>query len=71
MSDRTKQVQFRMPEETQKELKKALIDDNSSFADFFNEAATAYLNNPQLYKQKNSLFFKDKKDTEEKQNGRS
>ena len=74
MSDRTKQVQFRMPEETQKELKKALIDDNSSFADFFNEAATAYLNNPKLYKQKNSLSFKskkDKKDTEEKQNGRS
>ena len=52
MNERTKQVQFRMPEETQKELKKALIDDNSSFTDFFNEAAIAYLNNPQLYKQK-------------------
>ena len=42
MNERTKQVQFRMPEETQKELKKALIDDNSSFTDFFNEAAIAY-----------------------------
>lgn len=50
MNERTKQVQFRMPEETQKELKKALIDDNSSFTDFFNEAAIAYLNNPKLYK---------------------
>lgn len=50
-----------MPEETQKELKKALIDDNSSFTDFFNEAAIAYLNNPKLYKQKNSVLLKNEK----------
>ena len=41
MSDRTKQVQFRMPDE----LKAALAYDRSSFADFFNKAAEEYLSN--------------------------
>ena len=39
MSDRTKQVQFRMPDELHTELKAALAYDRSSFADFFNKAA--------------------------------
>ena len=56
-------------EETQKELKKALIDDNSSFTDFFNEAAIAYLNNPQLYKQKNSVLLKNEKNNQVYNNG--
>ena len=45
MSDRTKQVQFRMPEELHTELKAALAYDRSSFADFFNKAAEEYLSN--------------------------
>ena len=45
MSDRTKQVQFRMPHELHTELKAALAYDRSSFADFFNKAAEEYLSN--------------------------
>ena len=45
MSDRTKQVQFRMPDELHTELKSALAYDRSSFADFFNKAAEEYLSN--------------------------
>ena len=45
MSDRTKQVQFRMPDELHTELKAALAYDRSSFADFFNKAAEDYLSN--------------------------
>lgn len=45
MSDRTKQVQFRMPDELHTELKAALAYDRSSFADFFNKAAEEYLSN--------------------------
>ena len=43
MSDRTKQVQFRMPADTHKRLKLALVANESSLADFFNEAADRYL----------------------------
>ena len=43
MSNRTKQVQFRMPEELHTLLKAALAYDKSSFADFFNQAAEEYL----------------------------
>ena len=45
MSDRTKQVQLRMPDELHTELKAALAYDRSSFADFFNKAAEEYLSN--------------------------
>ena len=45
MSDRTKQVQFRMPDELHTELKAALAYDRSSFADFFNKAAEEHLSN--------------------------
>lgn len=38
LSNRTKQVQFRMPDELHAELKAALAYDRSSFADFFNKA---------------------------------
>lgn len=43
LSERTKQVQFRMPDELHTELKAALAYDKSSFADFFNKAAENYL----------------------------
>ncbi len=42
-SDRTKQVQFRMPVKLHNELRKKLIDDNISMADLFNKAAKKYL----------------------------
>ena len=44
-SDRDKQVQVRLPASLHKQLKLALIQDDSSLADFFNEAAEAYLKN--------------------------
>lgn len=44
MEERTKQVQFRMPVSTHKRLKIALIESDSSLADFFNDAAEKYLN---------------------------
>lgn len=55
MSDRTKQVQFRMPEELHTKLKAALVYDKSSFTEFFNNAAEHYLlkrnnNQPQMTK---------------------
>ena len=49
-SDRDKQVQVRLPASLHKQLKIALIQDDSSLADFFNEAANAYLKNPEKYK---------------------
>ncbi|MDO5399498.1 MAG: hypothetical protein Q4F17_00770 [Eubacteriales bacterium] len=48
--DRDKQVQVRLPKSTHKDLKLALIAEDSSLADFFNEAANAYLKNPERYK---------------------
>ena len=42
-SDRTQQVQFRMPEKLHNELRKKLIDDKISMADLFNKAAIKYL----------------------------
>ena len=44
-SDRTKQVQFRMPNVLHNQLRKILIDDNVSMADLFNKAAEEYINN--------------------------
>ena len=43
-SDRTKQVQFRMPAVLHNQLRKLLIDDNVSMADLFNKAAEEYIN---------------------------
>ena len=43
-SDRTKQVQFRMPTMLHNQLRKMLIDDNVSMADLFNKAAEEYIN---------------------------
>lgn len=54
LSDRTKQMQFRMPDELHAELKAALAYDRSSFADFFNKAAEDYLSNRNTEKQKKS-----------------
>lgn len=48
--DRDKQVQIRLPASLHKQLKLALIQDDSSLADFFNDAATAYLKNPDKYR---------------------
>lgn len=49
-ADRDKQVQVRLPALLHKQLKMALIRDDSSLADFFNEAANAYLKNPDKYR---------------------
>ena len=49
-ADRNKQVQVRLPASLHKQLKLALIDNDSSLADFFNEAAAAYVNNPDKYR---------------------
>lgn len=49
-SDRDKQVQVRLPASLHKQLKLALLQDDSSLADFFNEAANAYLKNPDKYR---------------------
>lgn len=49
-SNRDKQVQVRLPASLHKQLKLALIQDDSSLADFFNDAATAYLKNPNKYR---------------------
>lgn len=58
LSDRTKQVQFRMPDELHAELKAALAYDRSSFADFFNKAAENYLAEWKKGQKKNSLHKK-------------
>ena len=49
-ADRNKQVQVRLPASLHKKLRMALIDNNSSLVDFFNEAAEAYVNNPDKYR---------------------
>lgn len=49
-SERDKQVQVRLPASLHKQLKLALIQNDSSLADFFNEAANAYLKNPEKYR---------------------
>ena len=54
LSDRTKQVQFRMPDELHAELKAALAYDRRSCADFINKAAEDYLSNRKADKQKKS-----------------
>jgi hypothetical protein len=54
LSDRTKQVQFRMPEELHTDLKAALAYDKSSFADFFNRAAEEYLSTHNAKKKEKS-----------------
>ena len=64
MSDRTKQVQFRMPEDLHTELKAALAYDKSSFADLFNKAAEKYLSERQNDNQKT-----DKRKNGGKKNG--
>ena len=49
VSERDKQVQVRLPAALHKELKLTLIQNDSSLADFFNEAAKAYLKDPAKY----------------------
>lgn len=49
VSERDKQVQVRLPAALHKELKLTLIQNDSSLADFFNEAAKAYLKEPAKY----------------------
>ena len=58
-ADRDKQVQVRLPASLHKQLKLALIQDDSSLADFFNEAAEAYLKNPDRYKRVVGSINKD------------
>ena len=49
-SDRDKQVQVRLPASLHKQLKVALIQNDSSLADFFNAAANAYVKDPEKYR---------------------
>ena len=51
-SDRTKQVQFRMPTVLHNQLRKLLIDDNVSMADLFNKAAEEYIKSKEREKSK-------------------
>ena len=50
-ANRTRQVQFRMDPELAKRLQAAIIFDDRmhSMADLFNDAAEAYLNDPDAY----------------------
>lgn len=48
--ERDKQVQVRLPTLIHKQLRLTLIENDSSLADFFNEAAAAYLKDPEKYK---------------------
>lgn len=50
-ANRTRQVQFRMDPDLAKRLHAAIIFDDSmhSMADLFNQAAEAYLKNPDAY----------------------
>ena len=56
-ADRDKQVQVRLPASLHKQLKLALIQDDSSLADFFNEAAEAYLKNPENTDLRTDIIF--------------
>ena len=51
-SNRTKQVQFRMPTALHNQLRKLLIDDNVSMADLFNKAAEEYIKSKEKEKRK-------------------
>ena len=51
-SDRTKQVQFRMPTALHNQLRKLLIDENISMADLFNKAAEEYIKSKEEEKRK-------------------
>ena len=59
MNDKTKQVQVRLTPEKHRQLKGALALDNRKLVDFFNEAASAYLKDPQKYKQEISMILED------------
>ena len=50
-ANRTRQIQFRMDPDLAKRLQAAIIFDDSmhSMADLFNEAAEAYLQDPDAY----------------------
>ena len=56
-SGRLKQVQFRMPPNVHKELRKILIDTDMSMADLFNKTAVEYIEN---YKIKRSCTVNEK-----------
>lgn len=49
IGERDKQVQVRLPAALHKKLKLTLLQNDSSLADFFNEAAEAYLKDPAKY----------------------
>ncbi len=49
MEEKTKQVQVRLTPELHNKLKGTLALNGKKLVDFFNEAACAYLTNPQKY----------------------
>ena len=50
MDEKTKQVQVRMTPELHRQLRSKLVLEDRKLVDFFNEAASAYLKNPEKYK---------------------
>ena len=50
-NERTKQVQFRMPEKLHLELRKALLESGISMADLFNDVAKNYIKNHQMIRE--------------------
>ena len=59
MDDKTKQVQVRLTPEKHSQLKGTLALEDRKLVDFFNEAASAYLKNPEQYKQMISKILDD------------
>jgi len=62
VDDKTKQVQFRLTPETHNQLKGTLALKDRKLVDFFNEAASAYLKDPEKYKKMISMILEGEKD---------
>ncbi len=58
MDDKTKQVQVRLTPELHNQLKGMLALDGRKLVDFFNDAANAYLNDPEKYDKTVSQIIK-------------
>jgi len=63
-ANRTRQIQFRMDPDLAKQLQAAIVFDDSmhSMADLFNEAAEAYLQDPEAYRALMAQLFANSTD---------
>ncbi len=57
MDNKTKQVQVRLTPEKHSQLKGKLALDGRKLVDFFNDAASAYLKNPEQFDQMISIIL--------------